>query len=390
VLAEDRRKGSDNLPWTASGLSAYDGPGGHGRKRGACADSGLLSGLLGICSARHLAILWQIRHDPTMTQSFTSFTRAAAVLALAAALVPAALSNGQESGARLVSSADAERTARPDSASLIARAAERVASEPAIAADLRARVEAYGHVLIGSGRYLQLATPLGDLLKLQLRLQLGQQSASLVQVRGEDFFWNRRDVPPAPPTLERVNLRTLRKAAASAARPGAPDADLLQGNLALGGLPQLLAALSRDFSYDAPRADELAFTASDGRSIRRLPIWRLSGRWKADRLAALKRSDGGKPAAAPEQLPERVELVLGRTEEILPLFPYRIAYWAAGEPEANDRSGQPPAPRQCLLLELFNVSRQPIDPQEFVYNPGDQEIRDVTARYVQRISGAPQ
>jgi len=324
-----------------------------------------------------------------MTQSFSGFTRAAAgMLALAAALCPAARSGGQESGLRLAQAGAANRAASADGASLVSQAAERVASEPAIAADLRARVEAYGHVLIGSGRYLQLATPLGDLLKLELRLQLGQQSASLVQVRTEDFFWNRRDVPPAPAILERVNLRSLRKAAASAARPGAPAADLLQGNLALGGLPQLLAALASDFSFDTPRADELAFTAGDGQSIQRLPIWRLAGRWKADRLAALKRSDGGKPSAAPEQLPERVELVLGRTEEILPLFPYRIAYWAAGEPEANDRSGQPPAPRQCLLLELFNVSRKPIDPQEFAYNPGDQEIRDVTARYVQHVSGA--
>ena len=68
---------------------------------------------------------------------------------------------------------------------------------------------------------------------------------------------------------------------------------------------------------------------------------------------------------------------------MLPLFPFRITYWRT--PPADSPQNQPTA-RELLTLELFNVSRKPIEPREFQYQPGDQDVQNLTPFYVQRFS----
>lgn len=269
---------------------------------------------------------------------------------------------------------------------LVVQSARRVESEPAISAELRYRVTAYGHTLVGSGAYLQLGTGSDKLIKLTLRMPVGDQFATLTEIRGEDFYWLRKDVPPSAPTLERVNLRDFRQALEQAGATRASDVMPQQNWIALGGLPRLMLALEANFAFEEPRADVLKFSGAEGQPVRELPIWVVSGNWKPEQLAAVS----GRPAGAknlPEQLPDRVELILGRTDEVLPLFPYRITYWQTPGKRSQDKSvGEaPPAPRELLTLELFNVSRKgDIDRREFHYNPGDQEVMDVTVKFIQR------
>src|SRR5262245_10105955 len=82
---------------------------------------------------------------------------------------------------------------------LVAQAATRIAAEPAIAAEMRYRIDAFERQVTGTGRYLQLASGPERLLRLDLRMQAGDQPATLLEVRGPDFFWVRREVPPAAP-----------------------------------------------------------------------------------------------------------------------------------------------------------------------------------------------
>jgi len=73
---------------------------------------------------------------------------------------------------------------------------------------------------------------------------------------------------------------------------------------------------------------------------------------------------------------------------VLTLFPYRISYFRTPTPDKNaPQDAAPPAPRELLTLELFNVSRKPIDPREFQYQPGDQDVKNLTQYYVQRLTG---
>jgi hypothetical protein len=257
-----------------------------------------------------------------------------------------------------------------------------VANEPAVSAELRYRVDAFGHALVGTGNYLQFGVASEKLLRLDLRMQLGDKTATIQEIRGSDAYWFRRDVPPQPPSLGRVDLKQLRKSMAAFVPPGAEHV-LPQGDwIMLGGLARLLAAIDQNFAFDAPRPDELTFSAADGQSVVRL--WQLTGQWKPEKLAALTGGEKASPAKLPEQLPDRVELVLGRTEDLLPLFPYRITYWRTSS--ADSKSDPPAAARELLTLELFNVSRRPIDPREFEYQPGDQEVQNLTQSYVQRFA----
>jgi hypothetical protein len=269
---------------------------------------------------------------------------------------------------------------------LVAEAAKRVASELAISADLRYRIDAFGHELVGTGNYLQYGSGADKLLRLDLRMQVGDKPATVQEIRGDESYWIRRDVPPTPPSLGRVDLRQLRKSLAQSSGQAASDV-LPQGDwIMLGGLSRLLASLEQNFEFTAPRAEELRFNADEGKTIVRLPIWRLAGQWKPERLATLAEREPGKSKALPEQLPDRVEIVLGRTEDVLPLFPYRITYWRT-PPRAKGATDEPGEPRELLTLELFNVSRKRIDLREFQYQPGDQDVQNLTPFYVQRYSG---
>jgi hypothetical protein len=270
----------------------------------------------------------------------------------------------------------------------VAEAAKRVASEVSIAAEMRYRIDVFGHELVGTGSYLQYGAGPEKLLRLDLRMQVGDKQATVQEIRGEESYWLRRDVPPTPATLGRVDIQKLRKSLTQGTMSSPGDV-LPQGDwIMLGGLARLVSALEQNFVFDTPQAEELRFNAADGKSIVKLPIWIVQGEWKPERLATLTERQPGKTAKLPEQLPDRVEIVLGRTEEVLPLFPYRITYWrtqSAKDKASKDTTAA--APRELLTLELFNVSRKRIDLREFQYQPGDQDVKDLTTFYVQRFSG---
>jgi hypothetical protein len=264
-------------------------------------------------------------------------------------------------------------------------AAQHLADEPRVSADMRYRINAFGHELVGTGRYLQLSAGAEKLVRLELRVQVGEKTATVKEIRGLDTFWVRRDVPPAVPTLGRVDLKQLRRSLATGAEP---KADVLpQGDwIMLGGLARLMLTLEESFDFAPPRSEELQFNAPEGKGVVRLPIWRMDGKWKPQRLAALLGHKLKAGEALPEQLPDRVELVLGRNEEVLALFPYRITYWKT--PPTDLKSNAPaPEPQEMLMLELFNVSRRPIDSREFDYQPGDQHYDELTPQYAQRLGG---
>ena len=316
-----------------------------------------------------------------MKHRFRSLTGLAMAAVLSAATLLQIEATGQELGPR-------GQDLAASGQQLVAESARRVASEAAISAEMRYRIDAFGHELVGTGNYLQYGAGPEKLLRLDLRMQVGDKAATVQEIRGAESYWVRRDVPPAPPSLGRVDLNQLRKSIAAGTIPTAGDV-LPQGEwIMLGGLARLVTALDQNFAFGQPRAEELQFQAADGKSTVKLPIWVVAGEWRPDRLAALTAREPGKAKALPEQLPDRVEMVLGRTEDVLPLFPYRITYLrtAAADTKTKKDAADGP-PRELLTLELFNVSRKRIDEREFQYQPGDQDVQNLTPFYVQRYSG---
>ncbi|HMC11153.1 MAG TPA: hypothetical protein VKH44_07675, partial [Pirellulaceae bacterium] len=150
---------------------------------------------------------------------------------------------------------------------LVAEAAKRVASEVSIAAEMRYRIDVFGHELVGTGSYLQYGAGPEKLLRLDLRMPVGDKQATVLEIRGEETYWLRRDVPPSPPTLGRVDIHKLRKSLTQGTTPSPGDV-LPQGDwIMLGGLARLVSALEQNFVFTAPQADELRFKAGDGKSI---------------------------------------------------------------------------------------------------------------------------
>ena len=298
---------------------------------------------------------------PSLKYNVHCFVAVAAVLAMLAARSTAADPVGNE---------------------LVREAAQRVHNERALAADVRCRIDAFGHELVGEGSYRQLGQGIEKLLRLDLKIQVADQAIARMEVCGPQYYWVRRESPYAAASLGRVNLRQLRQAIARN-----PDA-LAQSPgdtwILLGGLPKLLESLRDNFDFDAPQQDELQFKSADGGAVEKLPVLTLQGRWKADRLAELMEGAKRKDREPAEQLPDSVELVLGRPGQVLPLFPYRVTY--RREEKGNAGQGAASTSRPMLAMELFNVHRkEDIDPREFEYNPAGQEVADLTPSYLQRM-----
>jgi hypothetical protein len=268
----------------------------------------------------------------------------------------------------------------------VAAAARSVHAESALSADLRTRIDAFGHELVGQGSYHQLGKGPEKLLKLELKIQIADQAVTRQEICGPSYYYIRRQSPLAPPSLGRVNLRQLRTAIARA--PDALASDPAELWIMLGGLPRLVESLHQNFEFTDPRPDELQFKAESDASIERLPVLVVRGTWKADRLAALRQTEKGPSKDRAEQLPDAVELVLGREDQPLPLFPYRITFLKA-DAKGQGGAGQgakADSLRPMLTLELFNVHRKGnLDPRQFDYQPGDQEVADLTQSYLQRL-----
>jgi hypothetical protein len=255
---------------------------------------------------------------------------------------------------------------------LVAEAARQVYSLPSLHAQLRMKLSSQGRQIVASGDYLQVGASEEKLLKLNLKVPIGNKFGSLQQIRGPHYLWIIRDMPPDDPTLERVTLRNARIEIAKAEQAGRLTP--LEGWILLGGLSRLLASLEANFDFAAPRPATLGD----------VPVLIVRGKWKP---AALKRLTSAKPAELPAQLPHEVELTLGASEQAYPLFPYRIEYLRRDEPgqgRGDARGGT------LALIEFFEVSQaRDVDRGQFEFDSEDRDIDDVTMPYLRKLGIAP-
>lgn len=300
----------------------------------------------------------------------------------------------QPSPERLASNPPKTKPAGVDGNELVARAARRVQGESSVQAQIRFRIDVAGQNLLGNGVYVQLGDGPEKLLRFDLKLQVGQRVAALQQISGQQFYWIRRDLPPANHKVSRVNLRAIRTAVAKKHAAADRDSDLT-GNpltspaddawLLLGGLPALLESLSRDFDFGEAREGTIDFPGGNDNRAARLPVWAVSGTWKPARLKQLTTVSAKQKNAGPPLLPQRVDLVLGHDERSFALFPYRVIYYANDEKSGAGQGGAVNM-NPIVSMEFFNVQTAAnLDPRDFDYNPGEQEVEDLTSVYLQKL-----
>jgi hypothetical protein len=220
-------------------------------------------------SAWHIANLWQNPHHRAMDHSLPRLTLCLVFLLGAAAGSSRSANSAETAGDQAV-----------------AAAARNVQNESALSADLRYRIDAFGHQLAGQGSYQQLGKGPEKLLRLELKIQVADQAITRQEVCGPTFYYIRRESPFAPTSLGRVNLRHVREAIARAPAPIATNPAEVW--ILLGGLPRLLETLHRNFEFDEPREDALQFTTEGAKDVQSLPVLVVRGRWKKQRLEALQ------------------------------------------------------------------------------------------------------
>jgi hypothetical protein len=244
-----------------------------------------------------------------------------------------------------------------------------------VAGKIKQKVNLFGHQLIGSGTYLQEGRGAERKLRLELKLEVDDQTSSLQHVCDGTYLWMHQDLL-GKTALSRVDVRRLRTASPRQDNllPLASPSSAMW--VSLGGVPKLLESL----------ADAFRFTSVKPIEVDRLAMWAIEGEWKPEKLAQMLPNQknkilAGQPAdlnKLGEHVPRRVVLVVGQDD----LFPYRIEYWGS-----HPRSKKS-APSEQLIVEmdLFEIQFDaPIDPHQFLYNPGDSPFEDQTADYLQKL-----
>jgi hypothetical protein len=282
-------------------------------------------------------------------------------LATATVLAVAAFGSGQEK--RPVTGQENKESG----AAIVRQSARNLFDLPGLEAEFHYKVQAYDQTLAGSGRYLQSGDGPEKLSRLELATQLEDHKASQQTIAGKQYLWTRRDFGPDQRSLSRVDLRRVRVAIQDSGPPLSLDPSPTW--LGIVSLPKMLGSLGHWFDFEPSRKDR----AGDR------DVLQLRGKINQEKKSQLL---GDKKGQGGEQIPDAVELTLG-TDNTLPLFPYRIEFLKT---PPKDKSG---ALIPLLTLDFFSAKvRSDIDPQQFEYFPGDQEVEDHTRQFLERLGFA--
>lgn len=231
-----------------------------------------------------------------------------------------------------------------------------------LAARQSVRADLLEIVSLGDPPFRMLGSYVGAGLKLRLEFSVklpGGAQGSLLEVSDGERLWSQLELPGS----KRVTRRDVRQilAALEDARlqPGRAPA----ANLALGGLPALLASLQRSMQFDALKEETL-----DGHAV-----VVLQGRWKNDILARF----GATPEAGelPPQVPDLVRIYFAADTQ----FPEKLLYLK--------RLPEKKSYRPLVELQFRNVVLDgPLDEREFDFTPPDNiEPEDITRQYIEQL-----
>lgn len=260
---------------------------------------------------------------------------------------------------------------------LIKRALAALETHPAIQARMRFRARVLNQSMLGSGLYQQGAT-LSHLYRLELKLQVAGQTASLLHVCDGTSLWIHQQLLSDPSIMKVDVASTLFALATRRQAAGHPPFPRTPG---IGGLPRMLREL--DEAYD--------FRCLGLTKLGNLPVWVVSGRWNDKYLAAAlpdaaKAITSGDTTELPAQIPTHVLVCLGQTD----YFPYRTEYRRDLEGAAQFADSLEDETNLMMRLELFEVRiNGPLNPTIFTYNPGDSPVADFTEAYQKQLGVAP-
>ena len=163
--------------------------------------------------------------------------------------------------------ADTSQSTPPKPQTLLDGAVRTVETRPFISARIKQQGELFGLQVTGEGRYYELRQGPIPRIHLELTVEVGSVSTSLVQVCNGVTFWTYRKLPDGE-SLSKIDavraITALQQAADKLPR------EAIASSPGLGGLGRLMRGLNSQFDFTSVAAEQLGG----------LPVWKLSGGWK--------------------------------------------------------------------------------------------------------------
>jgi hypothetical protein len=245
-----------------------------------------------------------------------------------------------------------------------------------LTARVRHQCRLHDDTLVGSGNYWQQGAGDQRVTCFEMQTQLVGKTASFVQVYDGDYLWTDRTYPSGR-EVRRLEVALLKSRLPARGQGG--YSELLAMASVRGGISQMLADLQHRFDFDPPRT-----TQFNG-----VPVWALVGHWRKSGLKELwpdydTPNEEGDTPEWPAQLPHHV-LVLVEPNN---LFPYVIEQRRFADAYlASTVTGLRPTTDPMLRYEIFEEQfAVAIDPQKFVYQPGDVDWWDETPLVMKRMN----
>jgi hypothetical protein len=251
----------------------------------------------------------------------------------------------------------AEEKSRRVAQVLANRILEHLTWGPPLEAKLRLRAWAAGREVVEVGRYEQAGEGTGR-LRMELQVPIADGKARWQQTCDGRLAWTREELA-GEVRVRRVDLGRLEELLASNRDPNTESLSRVPPRLRIGGLAEIVDRIQADYDL----------TASEGH-IEGVQMLVLKGTMRADMVAALRQSHGGKLSPlVPAQV--RIAVPVAQLEQPLPA---RIEFWSeAGE-------------RLISLLEIYDATSIEKPPVErFRFEAGGDDFSNETELYVQRF-----
>jgi hypothetical protein len=286
----------------------------------------------------------------------------------------------QESVGSGTKEVDEKKIADVEGNQLVADSLAMLGKQRTVSAKLRIKTVAYGHELVGTGEYQQMGLGASPMLRLEMKIPIGEQVTSKLQVSNGKIMWTRTEIGKGEPQVSRVDLERIREQIEK--QKVTPHIDPAINWMMFGGLSRLLAGLSSNFEFGKARADVL----------QEQPVWIVTGVWKPEALAKIvpHLKDGvlakspDALAKLPPHLPVAINLVLDRSENGAN-FPYRIEYLHLADGKAVLG---PDATTPYLVMELYEVDdNADLTAKMFDFRPTDAEsVVEQTEIYLKELA----
>jgi hypothetical protein len=266
---------------------------------------------------------------------------------------------------------------------LLRSAVQAIASESNLQASVRHKINLFDQQLVGTGHYSQFGEGPIKRLRLEFKTQVGKTTTSITQVCDGRHLWLRENFPDSI-QLSRIDVRQVRTRLEQLRRTNQTDStnhaiipQLEWGaNIAMGGLPRVLAAVEDSFNFSVVRRA----TFED------VPVWVILGQWKPEVRDKIQSRFRVRRGNLMTHMPNAVRIVLGRDEQFQ-YFPREIQYLRVVEGATEEFV----TATALVTLQFYDYTRTvAMNRSQFDYQRGDQIIVDRTQAFLEKYLPEPQ